>query len=291
MNNADFAHRVPARYGPGAVTDLPTEAASIPSRLGVTIRLDDGEIVAHLAPRPETCRHGVIRASVLVFQVDVVAGMAVDTDPAAWTFTSDLSLRAPLEPAPEGIDARASILRAGRRSLTSEVALATDAGPWAYSLAGFARVPRNPEDPEKPDIDVGEAVARWQEIPPLDEPLRDAAGIRAVDPGTGTVELDLRAELRNPAGALQGAMVALVAEAAAEDLADAHLEGPHVVTDLDIRFVSQARVGPVRSRAAFIGPPEDRSVRVELTDVGRARLITAVLARVRPLRGAGVPDR
>ena len=45
------------------------------------------------------------------------------------------------------------------------------------------------------------------------------AGIVVLDPAAGSLEMEVTPELRNPAGTLQGAMVALFAEAAAEELA------------------------------------------------------------------------
>jgi hypothetical protein len=56
-----------------------------------------------------------------------------------------------------------------------------------------------------------------------------------------------------------------------------------VVTDIDVRYLAMGRVGPVHSRAAFVGPPELGSVRVELRDRGNGdRLMSAILARVTP---------
>ncbi|MDZ7733710.1 MAG: hypothetical protein U5R31_12060 [Acidimicrobiia bacterium] len=189
-----------------------------------------------------------------------------------------------------GVGARAGAHPArlpARRSVTSEVPLLLDdADPDGHAVIGFARVPRRETDREKPDIDLAEAAAAWREIPLIDSPLRDAVGVEAIEPATGTVRVALREELLNPAGALQGAMVTLLAEAAAEDLAEIHLGGPQVVTDLDIRFLTQAREGPVSSQARFVGPPGDGSVVVELLDEGnRGRVVASVLARTRSWPG------
>lgn len=265
------------------MTDLPP-SPSIPSQLGARLSVEGETLVAHLFPRPEICTHGMVRASALVFLVDVVAGLAVDTDPDAWTFTSDLSLRIPAIPAPPRVDAVAGVLREGRRSVTIEVGLVDESGAEAgYALVGFAKIARRTGDPEKPDISLHRIIEGWKDIPVLDTPLREAVGVMAIDPARGIVELEIRPDLLNPAGALQGAMVSLVAEAAAEDLASHAFAAPQVVTDMDIRFVAQARAGLVRSRASFIGPPSDGSVRVDLSDVGRDRVVTSVLARTRPV--------
>ena len=59
--------------------------------------------------------------------------------------------------------------------------------------------------------------------------------------------------VRNPNGTLQGGMVALLAESAAEDLLEARFGEPVVVTDLDIRYLARAEHGPVRTSCRLIG--------------------------------------
>lgn len=261
---------------------------AVPSRLNTTITVtgDDPALIGHVHPIAPTCTHGgVLRASVAAFIVDAVAGLAVDTDPDAWAFTSDMSLRLPARPAPERIDAVAVPLRQGRRSMHAEVRLTDPAGAaWGHAVIGFARLERRPDDPEKPILDLAEAAEFWAQIPPIDPPLRAAVGVVAVDPAGGVVEVPVRDDLRNPAGALQGAIVALAVEAAAEDLATHHLGGERVVTELDLRFLSQARVGPVRSRARYVGDPEtDGAILVELVDTSRDdKLLTTAYARTAP---------
>jgi hypothetical protein len=50
----------------------------------VTLHPGEGTLEARLAPAPSTCHHGLVRASAVVFLVDVVAGLQVDTDPDRW---------------------------------------------------------------------------------------------------------------------------------------------------------------------------------------------------------------
>ncbi|MEZ5143798.1 MAG: hypothetical protein R2726_23540 [Acidimicrobiales bacterium] len=267
------------------MTDLPIGATAIPNRLGTTMSWDGDDLVTHLTPMPSTMVAGALRASAGVFLVDVAAGIQVDTDPEAWTFTSDLSLRLPAAPAPRRVDARTTVLRGGRRSVTADVALTDETGaPWGWSTLGFTRVPRRPDDPAKPEVRADELAAVWARIPLLEEPLREAADVRVLDPSRGEAEVDVRPDLTNPAGALQGAMVALLIEIAAEELASHHAGAPRIVTELDLRFLGQGRVGPVRSRAWSIGRPEDEVLRVELRDGGAdGKLLTTALVRTRPL--------
>ncbi len=273
------------------MTDLPTDLHSVPTSLGVSLRLDGDDLVASLAPPPTVCERGTLPMSVLVYLADVVAGLDVDTDPEAWTFTSDLTVRAPLVAPPSLVEARSLTLRAGKRSITCEVPLVVSGVSWGSAMVGFARVPWRRGDPPKPVFDVADVIQHWEDTVPLQSSLRDAVGVEVLDPAVGVVTVELRPELANPAGAMQGAMVAHLGEVAAEELADHHLgDGPgrparpYVVTDLEIRFLAQNRVSPITSRAWFVGPPSEGLIRVDLVDAD-AKRTTSILARVQQSPG------
>lgn len=269
-----------------AVTDLPIDSHSIPQRLGAALSVhDDGRLTGTLTPVPAICDRGVVPAYALVFLTDAVAGVPIDTDPGSWTFTADLSLRVPLAAPPATITCTSTELRGGHRSSTCDAPLLVDGGLWGHCFLGFSRVPRRDGDPVKPAFDPA-SLGRRVHGTPLDEPLRVAAGFRSDDPSHGVVTAELRPDLLNPAGALQGAMVAGLAEAAAEDLAD-HLRllgtDRHVVTEVEMRFLAQNRVSPILSTAWVVGPPENGLIRVDLVDDGgRGRLTTSLLMRVQP---------
>lgn len=271
------------------MTDLPTDRTSIPSRLGVTLTvLDDGRLTGDLLVNPALCDRGVVPAYALVFLADVVAGVSIDTDPDAWAFTSDVSLRAPLGPMPDVVTCTPTELRGGARSSTCEAELTVDGRSWGHCFIAFSRVPRRDGDPVKLPFDPASSGPRLAAAP-LTEPLRPSAGFRSIDPTAGVVSAELHADLLNPAGAMQGAMVSGLAEAAAEDLAD-HLRllgtDRHVVTEVEVRYLAQNRVSPIATRARVIGAPDDGLVRVDLVDDGgRGRTTTSVLARVRPAPG------
>ena len=77
-----------------------------------------------------------------------------------------------------------------------------------------------------------------------------------------------------------GKLAALVAERAAESLAEDALQRPQVVTDFDIRYLAMGREGPIYSSAQWVAGPERRVMRVELRDRGNQdRLIVSALAR------------
>ena len=267
------------------MTDLPANLTAVPSRLGSSAFVDERGLVVEIDDiQAEVLHHGVLRLSVLSFLVDVSAGVTLDTDPDSWTFTTDLSLRMPVRPAPGKVTASTTILRAGRRSAHSLVEVVDEQqGLVAAGAIGFARVPRKPNDPPKPGVTPELMAERFSGLGRLSTALRDEAGIIPIDQAQGVVEMAVRPEVCNPAGTLQGAMVALVAESAAEDLIGSLTDEPVVVAELDIRYLAQAHVGPVRSQSRLLGDRPHDPVEVRLTDTATDRLTTLVYARALPV--------
>ena len=144
------------------MTDLPANLHSVPGRLGATGLVDERGLVIEIEPRDELLHHGVLRASVISFAVDVVAGVTLDTDPDAWTFTTDLTLRMRPVPAPGKITASGTILRQGRRSAHGLLEVVDERGAEvATGAIGFAHVPRKPTDPPKPIVSPDDVAARF----------------------------------------------------------------------------------------------------------------------------------
>ncbi len=266
------------------MTDFPSADASVPTRLGLGARVEGDELVLQLRPRPETMHHGIVRASVLSFVVDAAAGIPVDDDPEVWMLTTDMSVRMRAVPAPARVDSHAAVLRRGGRSSTSSVDIVSDRGDLiAVGAASFAKVRRRPDDPPKPLLTPSDAARLFSGTGWLSKPLREEAGIEVVDPAAGVVEVEVTADLRNPAGTLQGAMVALVAEAAAEDLVATRFDRPVVVTEIDLRYLARVSRGPVRTRARLVGDRPDAPIEVQLIDTSEDRITTLVYARAVPV--------
>jgi acyl-coenzyme A thioesterase PaaI-like protein len=262
------------------MTDISDPGTSVPSRLGVGARFEDDTLILELTPQEETLHHGIVRASVLSFVVDVVAGVPLDQDPTMWTLTSDMSVRMRPIPAPGRIDATSTIVRQGKRSVTSTVELTADDGePVATGAIGFAKVPRKATDPPKPNVPLGQTPNIFRDPVTLTRPLREEAGIQVLDAAEGIVSVEVTPDLRNPAGTLQGAMVALLAEAAAEDLVEARFGSPFVVTDLDIRYLRKTELGPVRTRSRLLGVGPDAPLEIVLMDTSTDAITTLVYAR------------
>jgi acyl-coenzyme A thioesterase PaaI-like protein len=262
------------------MTDLLDDSLSLPASLGVRAEVRDGEFLLTLRPRPEVLRRGALRASVIAFMIDVVAGIVLDDDPDTWCLTSDMSVRMRPLPAPALVSTESTILRRGRRSATAVVDLVAEAGtPVATGAIGFVRVERRETDPAKPHVAPGDTSTMLDGSRTLPGPLREEAGIVVLDPAAGALEMPVTAAVRNTAGTLQGAMVALFAEAAAEELASTRFGIPAVVTELDLRYLAQTGDGPVRSECTLLGEGPEAPIQVKLFDRSSGRLTTLVYAR------------
>ena len=249
------------------------------ARIGVHVAPEGPKDVLELVPSPQLLVHGCVRISALVLMVDMGGGFSAHRAASPdWTFTSDLSVRTSARPAPTRVVGRTRVLRAGRGTMMTEVVLRGDDEPLGLGYAGFNRQARRRGDHPNPDID--EASRRWGRYKALDAPLLETVGVHVLDAASGQVEVELRDELRNPAGALQGAMVSVIGEAAAEAML-AH-RGAHrsVVTDIDIRYLAMGRVGPIHSQARLLGDAPTDAIAVELYDRGRDdRIISTMLMR------------
>jgi acyl-coenzyme A thioesterase PaaI-like protein len=262
------------------MTDVLGDNVSVPARLGVVAEVHDGEFRLQLHPHGLVLRHGAVRASVIALMIDVGAGIILDDDPDAWMLTSDMSVRIRPLPAPDRISTRTTILRRGRRTATALVDLVSGEGELlATGAIGFAKVPRREGDLPKPPMPPERIATLFDGSRMLSRPLREEAGIAVLDAMSGTVEMEVTPELRNPAGTLQGAMVALLAEAAAEELASARFNIDAVVIDLDLRYLAQTGAGPIQTRCRLLGNGPDAPIQVELFDRSSDRLTTLVYAR------------
>jgi acyl-coenzyme A thioesterase PaaI-like protein len=149
----------------------------------------------------------------------------------------------------------------------------------AGGAIGFVRVPRRETDPPKPSVSLERLTTLFNGANVLNRPLREEAGIVVLDPTEGAVEVAVTPALRNPAGTLQGAMVALVAEVAVEEMVSTRFGIDAVVTDLDLRYLAQTGAGPVRSSCRLLGDGPHAPVQVELVDLSSGRLTTHVYVR------------
>jgi acyl-coenzyme A thioesterase PaaI-like protein len=258
-----------------------TAAAPFYTRYGFS-RPATGSAQLRIDPYPGICANGQLKRTVLVSAVDLVASLFVREEAGVdATFTSDLSLRAPRFGIPGRLEVRGEILRVGARLITTEVRIEDGGELFALGESTFSRIPRKgPAQPRIEDL----RLPRVFDSNPLDQPLEREVGIERIPDEPGLVRLPLEPQLLNPEGILQGALVGLLIESAAESLGGANA----VVEEMDLRYLAASKAGPIEARASWIeakGPGPDRPpsmMRVWIRDLGQSgRLAASAFVRIR----------
>lgn len=217
-------------------------------------------------------RAGGVRPSLLATVADIVGGIpACRATAPRLALTLDIAVRIVHQPGGERARVSARLLKVGRNTVAVAVDFADPASGDCMALCHLTFVPSpRPQDLAPPTL-TGMRTGGSATVP-----LPELVGARV--PLPGVAEIDHRPYVVQGSGALQGGIVALLAELAAESL-----DGGAVI-DLDTRYLSTVRIGPGRAEAARVGGD---LVRVEVRDVGAdGRLAAVATARVAPDPGA-----
>jgi acyl-coenzyme A thioesterase PaaI-like protein len=236
----------------------------------------------------ETTPDGTARAAgVLATMVDAVCGnlavFAVAPDRVA---TADLALTV-LRPAdgPQ-IEATGRVIRRGRTTVVVEVELSG----VAWATATFAVLAHRAETPG-PVVGTpprGRRALLGGSGRPLDRWIGDEIGLAVTDAAAGALTIHLSDYVTNSFGALQGGMVAFVAEQAGATAVGAALGAPATTVDLHIAYLSQCRGGPFRTTATVLAAEDGAGwATVHIVDEGAEDRLTTV-AHVTAIAG-GAP--
>jgi acyl-coenzyme A thioesterase PaaI-like protein len=271
-------------FGPRVTSGLPAMGAGagptfltgIPFSFGIA---EDNMTAAGDATITDALRSlgsSLPRPSVLATIADCVAGipaglMIVPT----LSVTLDIAVRIVAPVTGDRLEMKGELVKVGRSTVAGEVFFydAETMATVAYSYLTFMGSPR-PQD-HAPAFTRG-----MRTVGSMQEPFAENVGAHILEPGV--VEIERTPYVVQAAGSLQGGIVALIGEMAAESL----LGSP--VIDLDVRYLSAVRVGPGLATATDLG---DGVVRVEVRDLGReGRLTSLVSARVAPPGHFGRPS-
>ena len=257
--------------------------------LGLDVEvLDDRTTRGRLAARVEAGGVGdesdggpVVPFGVLATAVDVlggaVCGRAISPD---WMATSVMSLHLGPVDASREVVLDVAVLRAGRSIVTVEVDLRQESGAVEEQRVGsavltFSRLPRRSTTLVLPDSG-GRPGDRYGFGGPSEhsggitaqlDGFDAAIGCRRVDGCPGAIEADVSPYVRNSFGAVNGGVVAAVADAAGRSAVD---RPGWRTLDFTANFLGQGREGPMVADATVVrGDDRSRTVRVDVTDAGQ----------------------
>jgi acyl-coenzyme A thioesterase PaaI-like protein len=231
--------------------------------------------------------HGRVRAGIIATLVDAIGGgLAAYAAAPGWIATADLDLQLTGVPTDRPtVDAVGRVLRAGRSTVVIAVDLRVGARVLGLGTMTFAVLPRRDTNPVMPVDRVrgpqsflsGDASSGFAAS------ALDAFGVRTVDAARGHLELVPGNYVENSLGAVQGGVVATIAERAGELALSGAAGAPLAPVGLQITYLALAREGPIRTEVSVLGlAPTWGSARVELFDDGAARRTT--VARVSAVR-------
>jgi uncharacterized protein (TIGR00369 family) len=211
---------------------------------------------------------GHARAGALAILVDVVGGgLAANAAHPNWIATADLTLHVVHGARPGAVvEARAAVLRAGRTTVVIEVDLLDERErDLGIATMSFSVLPRRDSNPDVvDDLPPGVRTSMAADAG-LARPIIEELGVRVVDAARGAIELPVSAWAQNSMGALQGGVVALAADVAAEHALSTAAGRPVCITDLQMTYLGFGRVGPVLTTAELLST---RAARVEIIDAG-----------------------
>lgn len=231
---------------------------------------------------------GSLRAGVIGTVIDAAgAGVAMSEALPDRVATVDLSYTTmtPLTCGP--LVAVARLLRKGRTLLVVRVEVGDGEGsdePDRARAAGvglmtFAVIPNRPDH-----ADISAAGLRTRPRASMalagsgfEAPLADALGLVVRDARTGVVELARTDYVRNSFGTINGGVLTMVVEAAAQAASTAALGRPATVVDFQVHYLDQTRVGPARTTTTVLRASGTESVcEVRVVDAGHDDLLLAV---------------
>jgi uncharacterized protein (TIGR00369 family) len=228
---------------------------------------------------PEICHpSGRPRVGALAAIIDLAgAATAIASVTPDWIATADLSFNCG-EPVVEGpIVVQAHLVRAGSNVIVVRVEVGDGRGSddvttvhaAGRGLMTFARIPGAastvsgrviPAASPKQSMALPHSGFRL--------PLHAQLGIRVVDAGRGVIEVDRTDYSRNSFGSLNGGVIAIAAEAAAEAFIGAGGQSLTAV-DISVNYLSQTRSGPCRTTATLVRRAARHAVvDVQLVDAG-----------------------
>jgi uncharacterized protein (TIGR00369 family) len=247
---------------------MPEAPAHFTSEMGFTHQIEEGLCRgwAWHAPELSVLDTEFPHASAMLTYADIVLGLLSGYASAPRiSLTADLRAQVLHAPPFGPIEVEGRLLKIGRTTTVGKTTFSVPGVdlPFAISFGTFIGSPRPGDlrelDPSRPP--------EPRKVLTLAQPFADRLGIRMVD--AGVAEADHRADLLNTSDSIQGGVLALVAEVAAQSLASAAAGRTFVVDDLDVRYLRSARVGPARAHARLLHLTDTRATaEIEIRDLG-----------------------
>ncbi|MFC1823464.1 hotdog domain-containing protein [Thermodesulfobacteriota bacterium] len=249
----------------------------------------EGRATIHAPVVREVCTsQGAMHAGIISILVDALGGsVSLRAAYPDWTVTKKLSICIS-KPARDGmVVAKSSTLHVKQSEILSEIDIFQETNnplqPMTSIGSAIVTSLILPRKEYNLDFKINEnETETWHfatETSGLTKPYRDKVGLRIINEATGVVEIGLSDYFLNSFGAIQGGMVAFLADISGQCAAQAASGKSLTTCDLEIYYLAQGKVGPFRTRAKVLRSTNDTVLtRVEIVDVGAEyRLLTVAM--------------
>ena len=199
--------------------------------------------------------------------------------------TQDLSYTASGHARQGPLIASCRLLRAGQRLITVAATLADGCGnedphqatPVGEAILSFSLIPNRPGNDDLSHLHEPVIERRTMALATSgfgDTSLWEAIGIDVVDAAAGVVQVPMTDYVRNSFGTINGGVMIMAAEAAAELAAQEALGAPVAAMSLNYRFLDQTRIGPAQTQTTVLRHGDEGAVAiVRLIDTQRDRYL------------------
>ncbi len=248
--------------------------------LQVSLELQDNGPSTIIAPVvPEICTdRGGVQVGIIATLVDILGGaLTVRAVHPDWAATADLAVHTNERVSSDRISAVGSLIRTGSTMIVLDLDILQEtglaSGQWKSIGCGLISFSRLPRREDTINIDFGaEATNTFQfatEGSGLNKTYLEEIGARVLDEEGGMVELHMSDYVRNSFGALQGGIVAVLADVSGQYAARAVTGRPMITSDLGVHYLSQGKIGPIRTGARIIRVNDETVLtRIEVMDTG-----------------------
>jgi uncharacterized protein (TIGR00369 family) len=246
------------------VPDALDDASSFPpprhaiSLLGVDLEVGPGtEATGWWRVRPDaSAPSGTPGLGAIGLVLDIVAGAsAVVAAAPDHIYTADMSIHLVPGVRVDEVVSRVHVRRRGRRTLVQQIALLDPAGDtigWGTTTFVIAAPPA--DAPAIRDRHPSGRAPFWP-LGPDEEPARYREELQLRHEAPGEVAVDLRWQVANNVGALNGGVQAQMIDEASASLGHLHLGAAAETTDAHIAFLRPGRSSPLRAVASVVGDP------------------------------------
>jgi acyl-coenzyme A thioesterase PaaI-like protein len=247
----------------------PSRDWSIPD-LGFSQRRDGDEMRGELELGDAVRIPGtsMIRPAVIAKLADVATGaLAHRASAPQIALTVDLAVHTLAVSEGGRLAMVARLVKAGKTTIIGESRFAEPGSERPVAIAHATFTP----SPRPQDVQAEAGGPRSARLPGRAGPYAEQVGARVVR--AGVAEVDHHPAIVQASGTIQGGVIALIGELAAESLRGKPVMG------LEVRYLSTVRAGPARATATGMG---SSIARVEVRDVGKHdRLAALIMARTR----------